>query len=158
MNADASPLLDQLRDIHAAASPGLWPPAPGWWVLAALALVLLVLIARFGLQRLADRRRRRRLLKALDALNAEFDPELEPHEYLAGLNRLFRLVSLKAFPGTGCVRLQGEEWVAFIRSLLPEKADTASLSALACGPYEARPEFDARALEQHAKTWVRRYG
>jgi hypothetical protein len=158
MNADSSPLLDQLQDIHAAANPGWWPPAPGWWVLGLLASLLLAYGVRFLARRLAEQKRRRRLMHALKALNSEFDPRREPHEYLASLNRLFRLVALKAFPGTGCVRLQGEQWVAFIRSLLPEKAETSSLSALANGPYEPCPEFDASALEQHAKTWIRRYG
>lgn len=158
MNEGAQELLSQLRDIHAAAEPGWWPPAPGWWVLAALAVALLVLAARFGLRKWRASRRRKRLVDALNGIPAEFNPELSPHDYLAQMNKLFRVVALRAFPGTHSARLQGEEWVAFIRSLLPESSDTGSLDALASGPYQPSPEFEAGALQQLARTWIRRYG
>ena len=158
MNSDQSQLLAQLQDIHAAAGPLWWPPAIGWWVLAFVALMLIVIAARFLKLKLATRKRRREWLRALDAIGRELDPQRDAHQYLAGLNRLFRAVALKAFPGTGCAGLQGEEWVKFIRSLLPENTDDSSLSSLARGPYEPVPHFDARSLHEHARTWVRLYG
>ena len=153
-----SELLSQLRDIHAAADPGWWPPAWGWWVLAVLVSALLVLALRHALHRWRGARRRRRLLDALDEIARDIDPGESPHEYLARLNRLFRVVALRAFPGTACVRLQGAEWVGFIRSLLPEGAQTDCLAALAGGPYEPRPVFDADGLRQLARTWVKTHG
>lgn len=158
MNPEDAQLLAQLRDIHGAADPGWWPPAPGWWLLALLLLLVLAQALRALSRRLAAARRRRRWLRALAALELELDPAQRPHDYLAGLNRLFRAVALKAFPGTGCARLQGSEWVAFIRSLLPDGAAADSLDALASGPYEPAPQFDAAALREQARAWVRRYG
>jgi hypothetical protein len=158
MNPEDAQLLAQLRDIHGAADPGWWPPAPGWWLLALLLALILVLALRALSRKLVAARRRRRWLHALDALEREANPAQRPHDYLAGLNRLFRAVALKAFPGTGCARLQGSEWVAFIRSLLPEGPAADSLDALASGPYEPEPQFDAAALREQARTWVRRYG
>ncbi len=114
--------------------------------------------SRFLKRRLAARKRRHEWLRALDAIGQELDPQRDAHQYLAGLNRLFRAVALKAFPGTGCAGLQGEEWVKFIGSLLPENTDDSSLSALARGPYEPVPHFDVQALDEHARTWVRLYG
>jgi hypothetical protein len=158
MNSDPSQLLAQLRDIHPAGVPGWWPPAPGWWVLAVALLLLLFFALRYVKLKLVVRSRRREWLLALDAIGQEFDPEQDAHEYLASLNRLFRSVALKAFPGTACASLQGEEWVNFISSLLPDDAEVSSLSALARGPYEPGPEFSARALDEHARKWVRLYG
>jgi hypothetical protein len=124
-----------------------------------VALLLLLFFAfRYVKLKLAVRSRRREWLLALDAIGQEFDPEQDAHEYLASLNRLFRSVALKAFPGTACASLQGEEWVNFISSLLPDDAEVSSLSALARGPYEPGPEFSARALDEHARTWVGLYG
>ena len=158
MNEGAQELLSQLRDIHSAAEPGWWPPAPGWWVLAALALALVTLAVRYGLKQWRVGRRRKRLMIALDGIPAEFNPAERPREFLAQMNKLFRVVALRAFPGTHSARLQGGEWVSFIRSLLPEGAESGSLDALATGPYQASPEFDAEALQQLARSWIKQYG
>jgi hypothetical protein len=158
MNADNSQLLRQLQDIHSAGQPGWWPPAPGWWVLAVVLLLLSALVIRASVRKWAVQRRRKEWMRALEELNRDSDPVQRPQEYLAGLNRLFRAVALKAFPGTACARLQGEEWVAFISSLMPEKAVGDCLEVLASGPYEPVPQFDAAALNESARTWVALYG
>ncbi|MDD9890866.1 MAG: DUF4381 domain-containing protein, partial [Gammaproteobacteria bacterium] len=36
---DSEELLAQLADIHLPGEISYWPPAPGWWVLAALLLL-----------------------------------------------------------------------------------------------------------------------
>jgi len=151
-------LLSQLRDIHAAADPGWWPPAPGWWVLAVLVAAGLFFILRHGYRAWQTMLRRRRLLHALEEIQQEVNPEENPHEFLARMNRLFRVVALRAFPDTACLRLQGDEWVGFIQSLLPDSRSTASLAALASGPYEPEPHCDADGLRQLARTWVKKYG
>jgi hypothetical protein len=158
VNAQPPPELAGLADIHAAAEPATWPPAFGWWLLAVLALVALALLIRAGLRRLAVARRRRAWVRALDRLEEQYDPDRDPHGYLAALNRLFRAVALRAFPATGCARLEGAGWVAFIAGLLPEDADPGPLAVLAHGPYEPRPEYDAAALRNLALVWVRRHG
>lgn len=158
MSQDHSQPLSQLLDIHAAAEPGLWPPAPGWWVLGLLLLAVLYYLSRRLAKRLAVRRRRQNWLKELCSLPTAHDPDSDPHGYLASVNRLFRAVALRAFPGTECVRLEGDHWVAFISGLMPEGTDTAALAVLARGPYEPKPEFDRPELEHLAATWVRRYG
>jgi hypothetical protein len=151
-------LQAQLQDIHGAGNPGWWPPAPGWWVLAVLVLILLFLAGRFSLKKLRTRRRRRRFLAEIERLRQEFDPSQQAREYLAGVNRVFRVVAMRAFPDTACASMQGEDWVTFVRSLLPAASDTSSLSVLAHGPYELSPSFDHQVLDEHARTWIRLYG
>lgn len=158
MNAEGSQLIEQLQDIHSAGQPGWWPPAPGWWVLALVLLLLLAFMLRKVINWLLVRRRRKGWLHALEQLNSKYDPSQQPQDYLAGLNLMFRAVAVKAFPGTACGRLQGREWVNFIKSLMPEQQSGESLDALASGPYEPTPTFNVSKLNEHARTWVKLYG
>jgi hypothetical protein len=157
MNTEGSPLLAQLQDIHSAGAPGWWPPAPGWWILALLVLLLMAWMLKQWLAWRSARKRRADWLEALDRINREHDPSEQPHEFLAGLNRLFRAVALRAFPDNGCARLQGEDWVSFIVRQMPDQNEE-SLLALARGPYESLPRFDAALLNQSARAWVSLYG
>ena len=59
---DIGHLLQQLHDIHPAAEPSWWPPAPGWWLLAALLLALLA----YGVHRWRVRQRRLAPLRAAE--------------------------------------------------------------------------------------------
>lgn len=158
MNEADAELLSQLRDIHGAADPGWWPPAPGWWVLGAVALAVVAFLLRLAYRRWLVILRRRRLLDALAAIDRDVDAGKQPHEYLARLNRFFRIVALRAFPATTCARLQGEDWVAFISGQLPRHDAGDSLAALAAGPYQPAPAFDAKGLQAMARLWVQKYG
>lgn len=158
MEADNAQLLSQLKDIHAAAQPSWWPPAPGWWLLAVVLFLILAFLLRKLARRAVVRRRKKHWLQTLEALTVEFDPQARPQQFLAALNRLFRAVALRAFPDNGCARLQGSEWVAFVSAQMPDEPSTSSLDALAKGPYEAAPAFDAVALDRLARIWVARYG
>ena len=151
MQAESSPLLEQLQDIHGAGQPG-------WWFLALVLLLVLLLLLRKAAILMSARRRRQAWLKALEELSTDHEPSQSPRDYLAAMNRLFRAVAVKAFPETACARLQGREWVAFITSLMPEGSSNDCLAALNSGPYEPTPRFDARMLNERARTWVKLYG
>ena len=158
MANDLQHQLAQLADIRGAAEPHWWPPAPGWWVLAGIVLVVLLILARRVASRLAVRRRRRAWLDELDALGQRHDPRAAPHEYLAAMNRLFRAVAVRAFPGSACARLEGPDWVTFIEERLPDGVSAEPLGALARGPYEPTPAFDDEALRRLAASWVEAHG
>ena len=155
MNPD---LLAQLRDIHASPELPWWPPAPGWWALALLVLLALVWLARRALQRYRIRQRRRQMLAWVDGLQTTVDAEHNPQAFLSTLNQIFKIVALKAFPEERCAQLSGHEWVGFLREQIGDAAGTDALVALATGPYEPAPGFDAAELCELTRTWIRRHG
>lgn len=153
MNPDP---LAQLRDIHAAAGASWWPPAPGWWMLFLLVLLVLIFVGRYLKARSKVKQRRQKMLGWIDHLNVLIDPLEQPQAYLSGMNRVFKVVALKAFPSENCAALSGAAWVAFLREKL--EGQTEPLQVLASGPFDPRPQFDAAALNELGRDWINRYG
>lgn len=155
MNPD---LLAQLRDIHAAPDAPWWPPAPGWWLLALLALLVLGWVFRRLLVRYRAHQRRKQMLGWVDHLNASIDPGHDPHAYLSTLNRIFKLVALRAFPGQQCAVLAGQNWVDFLTKNMQGSNSTELLSVLASGPYDPAPRFDPEIMCELTRCWIRQHG
>ena len=155
MNPD---LLSQLRDIHASAPVSWWPPAPGWWVLALLVLALLGWLGRRMLARLRVHQRRKQMLGWVEHLNASIDPRRDPQAYLSTLNRIFKLVAMRAFPAQQCAALNGQDWVDFLIENMKKSSSAESLGVLANGPYDPAPEFDPELMSELTRYWIRQNG
>ncbi len=154
-NPQSQAILERLHDIHPVAEPAWWPPAPGWWILAGIVLLVLAWSVLRLVRKLRAHLRRKRLLREVDALPAQFDPATQPAAYLGALNSVFRVIALRAFPDSDCARLQGAEWVGFLKAHLP---GATGLEVLESGPYRPDPEFDAAHLQAQARRWVARHG
>lgn len=98
-----------LRDIHLPAEPSWWPPAPGWWVLAALALLGLA----WALRVLA---RKRRLQRARRVLHAELAQAREAAPdgaaQVAAMSMLLRRIAKRYAPDA--LTLRDDEWLRFL--------------------------------------------
>ncbi len=147
-----NPMLE-LRDIHAAAQPAFWPPAPGWWLMGAVILIVLILAVVKGLQAWHRWRRRRFVLNELQALSKlDAGPELA-----ARTSALLKRVALERFARREVARLSGEAWLAFLdRTGGDGRFAGAPGRVLADGPYVAATQFNAAALLELAADWVRR--
>jgi len=155
MNPD---LLALLRDIHSAPPVSWWPPAPGWWVVAALVLAALVWFGRGLLAAFRAYLRRKQMLAWVDHLNATVDPQQDPHSYLSTLNRVFKIVALRAFPGQKCALMTGHEWTEFLHQNLKTRQSDEALSVLASGPYQPAPHFDPVVISELARIWIKQHG
>ncbi len=155
MNPQGADLLSQLRDIHGAPAVPWWPPAPGWWILAMMIAVGLFFIFRKAIQRYRAHQRRQILCRYIDQVEQDVDPLRVPQEFLSSLNRIFKIVALRAFPQSRCAFMQGSEWVEFVRRNLQAPAASDDLAVLAVGPYQPLPVFDAESLLSLTRSWIR---
>ncbi|NOY17738.1 MAG: DUF4381 domain-containing protein [Gammaproteobacteria bacterium] len=144
-----------MRDIHLPGEPGLWPPAPGWWILAALLLVLLVWVAWAALRRYRLHRSRQRILAMLSELEQEADNNTP--ERIAQISILLRRLALMRYPRQRVAALTGTDWLSF----LDESGGQGNFSqgpgqVLATGPYQPTlpRDLDTRALGTLVRSWV----
>lgn len=158
---DSEDLLSQLADIHLPAEVSYWPPAPGWWVLAALVLIGLAYLA-YKLRIQAEHRKIcQYALAELDRCVEEYaaadgtDPDTKLLRYVNDINSVLRRVALVHFPNTDVAGLGGQAWVDFIR----QKGDSSLLNeqiaaALSHGRFQTRVEVDTRALYELGRSWI----
>lgn len=94
-----------LRDVHVPAAPSLWPPAPGWWLVAA---AVLAVIAVLWLLRV----RQQRKLKARERLFDAACSNLPASAQIAAMSELLRRAARQVDKHAD--RLQGEAWLQFL--------------------------------------------
>lgn len=158
---DSEELLAQLADIHLPEPISYWPPAIGWWVLAAIALVLLALIVR----KLAAIRRQQKICQyALAELDRCYDAfsNAEPAgieqsrlNYVNQFNAVVRRVALVHYPQANVASLDGAAWVDFIRqkgesSLMNEEI----AAALQYGRFQKKCDVDVDAMQSFGREWI----
>src|SRR5690606_35172666 len=87
---DMDPTFDPshlpLRDIHLPGAVPFWPPAPGWWVLAAVVLGVLIAL---GVRRWLHRQQRA-ALRAIAMLRAQLESGAPPAECVQHLSSVMR--------------------------------------------------------------------
>jgi hypothetical protein len=111
MNPTAAPMLE-LRDIHAAPPPGLWPPAPGWWVLAILLAILLGLGILWLRRHYQARRFKHQVLLELENINDRFKNNYDGLVAETGI--WLRRVALQRYPQEEVASLTGSAWLEFL--------------------------------------------
>jgi len=158
---DSEELLAQLADIHLPEPVSYWPPAIGWWILAAIALVLLALLLR----RLAKLRRQQKIRQyALAELErcyhsySQAEPALADQSrlsYVNQFNSVVRRVALVHYPQANVASLDGAAWVDFIRQKGESSLMTDEIAAaLQYGRFQTRCDVDVDAMQDFGRQWI----
>nr|WP_255775343.1 DUF4381 domain-containing protein [Microbulbifer sediminum] len=156
LSPEQQELMAQLRDIHEPAPLAWWPPAPGWWLLAALIAALFILAALW-IQHRRERARRGRYRQEAVHLLQEVD--VESPRATEELNEILKRVAVTSYGRRRAGNLTGQQWVAFLEESggtpCPADARTALLEEL-----YRRDRFRIEsnsALQQFAIDWVHRH-
>jgi len=158
---DSEELLAQLADIHLPEPVSYWPPAIGWWVLAAIALVLLVILLR----KIASSQRQQKICRyALAELQrcysnySQADPvsiDQNKLNYVNQFNTVIRRVALVHYPQANAASLDGASWVDFIRQKGESSLMTDDIAAaLQYGRFQTKCEVDVDAMQSFGQQWV----
>ena len=142
-----------LRDIHPPGPPPAWPPAPGWWVLVALAAAGLTALSVRGWRAWRARVRRRRILAELAGIGAR----AQGAALAAEVSALLKRVALARFDRREVAALTGPDWLAFLDRHGGRGGFTVGPGrVLAEGPYAPAPELEPQALLDLARDWIGR--
>ncbi len=157
-------MLNELRDIQGIDPISWWPPAPGWWLLA----VVIIVLWRWSLTRWRSRDGWRQdahvKLKALGKrLNREGVNNTDRRAVLGELSVVLRRAAIARFGRRECAGLSGNQWLAFLDKYDPKGFDWRNRGTLMVElPYA--PEglliepIEVRELILAARVWVNNVG
>lgn len=140
-----------LRDIHLPPA-SWWPPAPGWWLLAALALVAGALVAAW----FAYRRHHgtlRALLREIDGLELAYARDADSTRLADQASRVLRRVARRVEPRAASAN--GVEWRVFVHKYAHAEATRQALDALLDVRFRVAPVLDVSALCGALRVWCR---
>jgi len=154
---DLDQALQDLRGYRMPAPVDWWPPAPGWWLLAAFAVVTLVAgylwIRRRSRRLAAVRRAEQELLR----LHRRWRASGDTAAFVRGLSMLLRRFVLTRYPRDDVAALTGDDWLHFLDA---HGGDGRFVDGpgrhLAVAPYAARPDVPADELADLVGRWIRR--
>ncbi|WP_458070216.1 DUF4381 domain-containing protein [Rhodanobacter sp. BL-MT-08] len=142
-----------LRDIHLPSDPSWWPPAPGWWILAALVIATL-LIGVSILRRYRKKvRQRGRVLAELDALEQQYARDGNPAILASGMHQLLRRVARRH--DARASNLRGQAWRETLSRVPVDVTALDQLVALEQVMYRAPSSFDQAAASAAVRQWLR---
>ncbi|MGH8215707.1 MAG: DUF4381 domain-containing protein [Rhodanobacteraceae bacterium] len=138
-----------LRDIH-LPSAAWWPPAPGWWIVAALVL-LMIGFGAWLLWRRGRQRMRRAALREIDGLATAYENDRDDTQLADGASRLLRRAARAV--DAGAASLSGDAWRAFLHQYARDATTRKTLDHLVEARYLAHPAMDAAALLAALRAW-----
>ena len=94
-----------LRDVHVPPAPSLWPPAPGWWLVAG-AVALALAVAWW------IRHKRRRRVLAWQKLFDDACGDAAPAAQIAAISELLRRAARRV--NAKADHLQSEDWLRLL--------------------------------------------
>lgn len=158
---DSEELLAQLADIHLPEPVSLWPPAPGWWILAVLLLLLVLWTSRKGFIASRHRKIKAQALTELErcysnySLDSQSDSNRLNLRFVNEANSVLKRVALVHFPNSAVAGLGGPEWVDFIRNNGESDLLTQEIaSALSHGRFQTKLEINVDEMNTFATQWI----
>ena len=140
--------LQQLRDVHLPIDPSWWPPAIGWWLLAGLAIGLLVWGLRLAWSAYTSRAPIRAARRAYANLYQQFSAtQCSIENYIAGANQLLKRLLVHALKRPKYAALSGTAWLQVL-DIESQSNDFTQGSGQALGDirFQRQPQVDAQAL------------
>lgn len=147
--------LAQLRDIHLPTPIGWWPMAPGWWLLLALAILILGSGLYYLWRCYQAAKARKQALQLLRIYEQQAEKEANSAQLCAKISELLRRVALAYYPRQQVAALRGQEWIAFLNANGRKVNFNAVQDLLLEKAYKARSQDNLKPLFSRARIWIK---
>jgi hypothetical protein len=145
----------ELRDIHLPEASLWWPPAPGWWLLPVLLLVIAILL-RWAIRRIRHKPLKRICLQELQGIRKNLASGENAKTVLADTAALLRRTLLAYQGRVGFAATSGDDWLRQLQNLGQGQVfSEVQLELLGHGRYQREFECDIEDLLQACERWMR---
>lgn len=148
-----SEALRGLRDIHLPDPVPVWPPAPGWWLLAA-SLVMLLIAAAWLWKRYRRGAYRRVALKELQELRQALTQGRSRTAVLGEVSVLLRRAAITRYGRAQVAALHGAAWLEFLDRTGRAARFNTHGQALLDAPYRRTTDAPIEPLLSLAQQWL----
>ncbi len=152
--ANSTDPFSALNDIQLPADPGLWPPAPGWWIVALVCILLFIISARAAIRHSEKKRPVKALIRQLCELNIDYD---DISGSLFRISRLVRRYAIHRFGREAVSPLQGEAWISLLDTTTAGGTGFSNGygKILGTGMYQDKIDTDPDELRKFLLCWAR---
>ena len=161
-----NPQIEKCMYIHLPEPISWWPIAPGWWMI--FASILLIIIVVFISRKIYISKQLKRDIKAeLENIKQQFQQTQNKSQLAKSLSILLRRASISYYPKTDIAGLTGDNWLSYLDdSNANSSADKSFRSdigkVLLSAPYlpdhtlsnNSRLDFDAQRLIRLCESWL----
>ena len=155
MDSNTDP-LSQLKDIYLPPDPGIWPPAPGWWILGLLGLAIIWLIYKLVKELIRRQRPWKEMHQHLRSLELTDDP-IDQRQNLSKMSKLVRQFAILKFGRESVSSLSGSDWLEFLDSKTMSGSEFSEGIARVLGEQQFKPKIDTdlEGLRRFLLQWSR---
>ena len=153
-SAQSPVLLEQLRDIALPSATPFWPPAPGWWILFALAIVGIALFLRFMRQRWLAVEYQREANKLLTDLYSRWQENCDDRSFAIEAHQLVRRIAIHHSGRSPIARLTGPKMIDCANEISRSALSPTTGSLLTELSYQREIHFDVEQVHGELMAWI----
>ena len=153
----------ELRDIHLPDAISWWPPAPGWWIIAGV-LLLTLLLGYMAWKYYRSKALHRHIVAEIETIKNNYLSDKKTYALIQSLSVLLRRSCISFYPRHETAGLTGEAWLRYLDNTYREKPSSTDApfqlgvgKILASAPYMAEHntiDIDAEALLELCEKWL----
>ena len=153
--AAVAEVLAQLRAYRLPDPVGWWPPAPGWWVVFVLMLLVVSIAAMWVRRQRKLTAASRQAQRELNQLRRQLDVDGDTTGFIRRLSALLRRYALAKWPSHDIAGMTGDDWLAFLDARGGNGDFVQGVGRhLADAPYRPSADIPVQPLADLVGRWI----